>query len=360
MANLAAAHCSFDYEIRGWTGFILNQSSRTFAIGNDAVQLVEAIIDVYREPRACGVAFMRADQHRGGTISAKVNGFSSVFASLASGRIAIRNSSLMLSRTPATLPLNRASHYGERYNLFKPMLSVVLGIMDTVLYEKLLHLHLWPHIEQRPEYTEYNGPPLDDTLVVYLRSDDAANRVAKWFPEWKASTNCSYFDRCISHSGLRKLVVVTRVSSGPDEHPLLHGLRSSFGSNLRIQSGTMAEDFATLTHAQHLCLDFSTFGIVAALLNRNLRSVYMQRIFQKYDRLPEDDLGWTVPATPQRAVYIIEPGNVRKGTCPAPITKPLSARTNATVEELAMQSDCKSVKHTLPPGTFGCGKGSIG
>jgi hypothetical protein len=328
--------CSFDYEISQWTGFILNQTSSTFALGNDAVQLAEALIDVYREPRACGVTFLAADLRRGRGVHGHTNGFSSAFPSLASGRIAVRDQ----QERDATHLRRVRVHYGERYNLFKPMQSVVLAVMNTALYERMLRLHLWPHLEA---YSQYRGPPLDDSLVIYLRSDDAAGRVGSWFHEWKFNPpHCSFFERCISHSGLRKLVVVTRVAEGPLVHPLLPGLRSKFGDDLRVQSGSLAEDFATLVHAQHICLDFSTLGIVAAMLNRELRSIYLQRIFSKHDSQPDDDLGWTVPATAQRAVHIIEPGN--SSSCPAPRLKPLSPPGSEGLEEMAMRSNCRSVK----------------
>ena len=146
MSAVALPACSFDYEISQWTGFIINQTSSTFALGNDAVQLAEALIDVYREPRAWGVTFRAADARRGVQTNGRVNetnGFSSVFPSLASGRISVRKQqehNIVRERT-------RRVHYGERYNLFKPMLSVVLAVMNTALYERILRAHLWPHLE---------------------------------------------------------------------------------------------------------------------------------------------------------------------------------------------------------------------
>jgi hypothetical protein len=334
MSAAAETPCSFYVQIPHWTGLIINQSTSTFALGNDVMQIAEALIDVYRTPEACGVDFCKADGDRGRRSPGnKTNGFTASIPSLASGRIQVRRPG------NATLHSARNMFYGLRYGFLPPHLSLTLAAMNTALYEKLLRTHLWPHLQQ---FAEYRGPPLDHTLVVYLRSDDARSRMNLWFPEWKPrhlAPNCSLFEQCIAHSAQKHVVVVTRVANSPEEHPMLQQLRETYGDRLRIQSGSLAEDFATLVHARHLCLDFSTIGMVATLLNPHLRSVYLPRLFGTHDVDAYDDFGWTVPATAQRAVFVVQPSPPRT-TCLSPIAKPISKMMDEPIEALASRADC--------------------
>ena len=59
-------------------------------------------------------------------------------------------------------------------------------------YEQLFRRHLWPHLEA---YARYDGPSLQDDLVLYLRSGDARTRLREWFIEWDKERAHGYDDR---------------------------------------------------------------------------------------------------------------------------------------------------------------------
>ena len=311
------------------------------------MQIAEALIDVYRNKMSCGVDFHQADKKRAQSdkkMELDRNGFSGAIPSLSSGLIEVRSPA-----NKSTLQPSRPACYGFRYGLSPPKLSVTLAVMDTVLYEQVLRTHLWPHLEQ---YSTYMGPSLDDTLVLYMRSDDAKSRMMQWFPDWKPkhmASNCSLFDRCIAHSRLKKILVVTRVADGPQQHPQLAELIAKHGNRLRVQSSSLSEDFATMVHARHLCMDFSTVSFVAALLNQNLRTVYMPRIFDHHDLNASDDLGWTLPATAQRAVYYVKASDkADHSLCPAPVAKPLSPGLDVlSFQERVDRAQCESLTDML-------------
>jgi len=330
--------CDHYIRIPAWTGFIINQSASTFALGNDVMQIVEALIDVYRRPETCGIDFCNADRLRARTTSdneTKTNGFTATIPSLASGRMQLR------SQTTGNFNRARNLWYGLRYGLVAPHLSLTLAAMNTVLYEKLLRKHMWPHLEQ---FSDYRGPPLDDqTLVVYLRSDDARNRMGKWFPEWKphkAASGCSFFHRCLLHREWKRLVVVTRVADAPDEHPMLTHLRSTYGDRLRIQSGSLSEDFATLVHARTSAPTLARFQWLPRC-ERAAQCLLLPRLFARHDLDPYDDIGWTLPATAHRTVYVVHP-SANASSCPPPVAKPLSTAMDESIDSLVRDADCMS------------------
>ena len=78
---------------------------------------------------------------------------------------------------------------------------------------------------------------------------------------------------------------------------------------------TLDEDFALLLHAKHACLDFSTLGLAAALINYDLEQVYLP-LLKNRSRTPKQrggypmqrgqGIGFTLPVTSGLKVYHID------------------------------------------------------
>ena len=85
-------------------------------------------------------------------------------------------------------------------------------------------------------------------------------------------------------------------------HPLVNKIRDDYGAD--IQHGTILEDFSVLNNCTNLVLDFSTFGYTAALMNTNLKSVFISKFVDKNGvSLLNDingDIGFTMPEIESR------------------------------------------------------------
>ena len=77
----------------------MNQTKSTFAIGNDVMQLAEALIDAYRDPASCGVDFLDADRRRGSANRVGPIGFSAMISCSAAQRKTERRLDLQPRRT---------------------------------------------------------------------------------------------------------------------------------------------------------------------------------------------------------------------------------------------------------------------
>ena len=314
-----------------WTGRppdgTLDAGGKGFALGNDALQLIEALVEADHDKSVCSVSFREGDADRGGA------GFSTELPSLSSGRIVVREkpgARALLRRVSyyagwkPTGFRGSASGYGARFGLASKFGPQTVAYANMSEYEQLFRRHLWPHLEA---YARYDGPSLQDDLVLYLRSGDARTRLREWFIEWDkerahGDSACAWVRRCVEHSGLKRVNVVTRHASGSQAHPDLEPLETwaaAHGVQIVKEPGNLRSDFAKLAHAPHLATDYSSLGLLAALVNTQLRSVYLPRIFRAVDLDAADDHGFTVPLAPQREVWLVLP--VFNGSCAAPQRK---------------------------------------
>ena len=104
------------------------------------------------------------------------------------------------------------------------------------------------------------------------------------------------------------------------------------------EPGNLRSDFAKLAHAPHLATDYSSLGLLAALVNTQLRSVYLPRIFRAVDLDAADDHGFTVPLAPRREVWLVLP--VFNGSCAAPQRKAAMDVVRETSEGVRV-GDCQ-------------------
>ena len=107
----------------------------------------------------------------------------------------------------------------------------------------------------------------EDTVVLHLRSGDNYHRVFDPPTNYVPNPLIFYlnliesFDNCI---------VITE----PDkENPIVHELMKI--DKVKIQSSTVAEDFATLMNAKNIALSgVGTFAIASALCSNSLKNLY--------------------------------------------------------------------------------------
>ena len=300
--------CSTDLKIPSWTGtpapvggMAADQLKvQIVGLGNDLMQLAEGLLQAEETPRVCGVTFSGADVKRGG-------GMSLMIPSLRSGRIAVR---------PGKATVMRFSHYGRRYREAKRSDKIV-SLQNSSEYRRVLRHYLGKELLA---HYAYRGPSLSDTLVVHLRGGDAVRRLGLWFNDWASPQSMiNYVSACVRASGLPHVRVVTQVFDGPQAHPALQEIRrlaKATGSfDVTGSRQTLDEDFALLMHAKHVCLDFSTLGLAAALISYDLEQVYLP-LLKNRSRTPKQrggypmqrglGIGFTLPSARGLKVHHID------------------------------------------------------
>ena len=206
--------CTTDLEIPSWTGTPAPIGGKAadqpkvqiVGLGNDLMQLAEALLEAEETADVCGVTFSRADANRGGGLSLMV-------PSLRSGRIVVRR---------GTAIAVQLSHYGHRYREAKRSDKIV-SFQNSSEYRRVLRHYLG---KQLLTHYQYRGPSLSNTLVVHLRGGDAARRLGLWFNEWASPESMiNFVSACVNMSGLPHVRVVTQVFDGPQVHTALHEIR---------------------------------------------------------------------------------------------------------------------------------------
>ena len=111
--------------------------------------------------------------------------------------------------------------YGSRYNLYLTQTGtdIVQSYVNASEYSRVLRTyvgrpHFLPHLPEAPD------GDLDTTLVVHLRAGDALGRSETWFSMQRNDT-INYFQTCVQASGLKRVLIVTQLFSGPHMHPAL-------------------------------------------------------------------------------------------------------------------------------------------
>jgi len=117
------------------------------------------------------------------------------------------------------------------------------------------------------------GPLSDDTLVIHIRSGDLFEKI---YDETSQNVpNVNYIPNPLSYyltlvDIFDKIIVVTESDS---YNPIVDKLKER--KNVKIQSSTVEEDFATLMAAKNLASSgVGTFCVAAALCSHNIKNFY--------------------------------------------------------------------------------------
>ncbi|CAE8703965.1 unnamed protein product [Polarella glacialis] len=117
-----------------------------------------------------------------------------------------------------------------------------------------------------------NSTPIEeDLLTIHLRNDDIMQYVYMFWGQ----PPCSMYEKIILEEKFKKILVV-----GAGQGPCQQRLRSfAKGQQLQLreQGLKIYEDFCALARARHLVLSFSSFSISAALLSKEVRTIYRRK-----------------------------------------------------------------------------------
>ena len=261
-----------ELRIPTWTGVCNVKGKQILGLGNDIYQIGVAIIEGV-EKKAVKVTFNEADISRKNAHN--LDGIIDLFPSLQDG-VFLNN--------------------GETTNVIVPMLISRHWQMADFSSSKLrscLIKHFKPYIH---DYLN-NDNTYKDVLVIHLRGGDALD---EWVQSaWRPSPmDYDYYKDAIERSNIKKILIVTTPPENGKMHPLVKQIQSDY--NADVQHGEILEDFSILINCENLVLDFSTFGYTAALMNTNLRNVFISKFIDKKSRpLLRDineDIGFTMPA----------------------------------------------------------------
>ena len=161
----------------------------------------------------------------------------------------------------------------------------------------------------KPTIREFlrNDDAYEDVLVIHLRGGDALDEWAQ--TEWRPSpASYEFYQDAIERSGLERVLIVTTPPENGRMHPLVERIRSDYGAE--VQHTGILEDFSVLMNCTNLILDFSTFGYTAALMNTNLKKVFISKYVDKQGkpllRDIADDVGFTMPEMEGCQVYVYD------------------------------------------------------
>jgi len=281
--------CSIELEMTGWTGYTTTADLKIAGIGNDIVQIVEMILEAEENDEVCSVSYEEANKVR--SEQGYTDSLSEIFPLMKDARVQIRQA--------WGYDKQQTMHYGTRYNHTGDVW--VQGLINSIDYERVLRSYILP--QMKPEIPEQT---IKDTLVIYLRNGDAADRLTKWnwFPEWQDKNFTKYLFDVIEKSGLPKIEIVKKIGKNIEPHPSFKHLEQNY--DIIVKNRTLKEDLSVLMNCEHLVLDFSTFAYTAALMNKKLKHVYIPWIHGIKTNLT-DDIGYTIPPTETRTVHLISP-----------------------------------------------------
>jgi hypothetical protein len=125
------------------------------------------------------------------------------------------------------------------------------------------------------------GPTCPDSeLVIHVRSGDIFDNYHHRYLQ----PPLAYYTYVIEQGKYERITLVTEADQ---RNPVIKPLIQAYGSRLRIQTGSLRDDVATLLTASHLCVGVSTFAYVLSLASTALRHLFcFQNHAMQYDNCP--------------------------------------------------------------------------
>ena len=271
-----------ELRIPSWTGICTVEEKKILGLGNDLYQIGIAIADGV-ERNAAKVTFSEADATRKSQYD--IDGIINLFPTLSDG-VHLNDGEVTGVGTPSTID--------EHWQM---------GNYSSSLLRDCLTTYLKPYITD----SLHNDETYEDTLVIHLRGGDALDEEGQRL--WRPSPLCyEFYKDAIERSEQTKILIVTTPPQNGVMHPLVNKIRDDYDAV--IQHGTILEDFSVLINCTNLVLDFSTFGYTAALMNTNLKRVFISKFVDKKGiSLLKDikgDLGFTMPVIENCCVYVYD------------------------------------------------------
>ncbi len=161
-------------------------------------------------------------------------------------------------------------YYDGQYRSFEIDLNYLFSNIRRVCLEYV-----------RPNFKFEIGYPLgDDTIVIHIRSGDIFSHVHQT-PHDYCPNPLYYYLQLIDE--YKNVIVVTE----PDNYnPVVDELKKL--PNVKIQSSTVEEDFATLMRAKNISSSGTgTFAIAAALCSTNIENFYCSNLYMRSHLNPE-------------------------------------------------------------------------
>jgi len=147
-----------------------------------------------------------------------------------------------------------------------------------------------------------------DTLIIHLRGGDALeeSEQTRWRP---SPLPYNFYRDIIEQCTLKKLMIVTTPPKNGIMHPLINQFKRDY--IVDIQHGEIIEDLSILINCTHLVFDFSTFRYTAALLNTNLKKVFISKFVERQKGIPllndiNSDIGFTMPKIANCETYVYD------------------------------------------------------
>jgi len=265
-----------------WTGVCNANGKQILGLGNDIYQIAVAIVEGVAG-NAARVSFNAAEDNR--KKAHNIDGITVLFPSLREG-VVLKEGVVTEIVTP-TLITRHSQMAGCRPSLLR---KALIGYFRPYIHEYL-----------------NNDETYEDVLVIYLRGGDALDEWAQ--NAWRPSPlGYDFYRDVIEKSELSKILIVTTPPENGKMHPLVHKIQQEHDAQL--QHGSIIEDYSVLANCTNLVLDFSTFGYTAALMNTNLKKVFLSKYTDKQGRplLADirDDVGFTMPTIENCDVYIYD------------------------------------------------------
>ncbi len=283
-----------ELRIKHWTGVCDASNKKILGLGNDIYQIAVALIDAEKRG-ATKLSLIQADEKRLKNFGAK--GITNLFPSLTNG-IAIKG--------------DQVQHFDYAESISQHW---QMADYDSFQLRRVLIRYLKNYLT---EYITLDADQFSETLVVHLRGGDALTEKSQ--KGWRPSPLEQNFYRDAIHiSGLKNIHVVTTPPINGAMHPMAKFLEKKFGAT--IQHESILGDFSVLARCQNIVLDYSTFGYTAALINENLKNVFIARYKDKKGnhmlRNINSDVGFTFPTIDGVNVFVYDyPGSfVKKGIC---------------------------------------------
>jgi hypothetical protein len=265
-----------------WTGVCDVKGRKILGLGNDIYQIGVAISEGV-EKKAIKVTFNEADSAR--KKNHDIDGIIDLFPSLQNG-ILINDGKIRDVIAPVLI-----TRHWQMANYSSSLLRSCL-----IKYFK-------PHIHDFLT----NDNTYKDVLVIHLRGGDALNEWAQH--AWRPSpASYEFYVDAIEKSDIKKILIVTTPPENGKMHPLVKQIKRDYSAE--VQHGEILEDFSVLINCTNLILDFSTFGYTAALMNTNLKKVFISKYIDKKGvPLLKDinrDIGFTMPEIEDCQVYVYD------------------------------------------------------
>ncbi len=251
-------------------------------LGNDIYQIGVAIIEGV-EKKAVKVTFSQADFDRKN--SHNIEGIIDLFPLLQDG-VLLNDGEITNITTPELV-----SRHWKMANYSSSM----------------LRNHLIKYFKPYVHHYLNNDNTYEDVLVIHLRGGDALDEWAQ--NQWRPSPACyNFYKDAIVKSNIKKVLIVTTPPENGKMHPLVDQIKKDY--NADVQHGEILEDYSILIDCTNLILDFSTFGYTAALMNTNLKNVFISKFVDKKGipllRDINDDIGFTIPKIENCKVYVYD------------------------------------------------------